>query len=405
MGYVLRCMRVFTLILLLKCAPHISAAQTIPTKGTDATLDVATWNIEWFGDDGESRGPSNDAGQMANVQAVIEQADIDLWGVQEIADAQDFETLLDALGDGYDGMLATQSGDLRVGFIYKTDLFSDVVFQHILTTSNFFFAGRPPLQITATARVVGAVRRITFIVLHMKCCSDEESYNRRTEAAQVLKDHIDDSQFDQEPVVILGDFNDGLTQSIHARQTSPYDIFLQDTNNYFFPSLRLEQAGQGTFCNNDSCTITGSILDHILISDELIPVYEIDSAAPFDELATNIGSYAVTTSDHLPVLARFHLGVEVAVETEETPMTLIEPAYPNPFFHRATLTYTLPRAADVRVEVFDLLGRRVRFLADGFRNAGVHRTTFDAGDLPSGLYLIRFSAGGVVDMQRVVRVR
>ncbi len=389
-------------LLLLTTLPAL--AQTIPAKGTEATLDVATWNIEWFGH--ASNGPSDDAQQIANVQTVIEQADIDLWGVQEIADPEDFEALLDALGDGYDGVLATQSGTLRIGFIYKTDVFSDVVFEHILTTSNYFFAGRPPLQMTATARVAGAVRRITFIVLHMKCCSDEESYNRRTEAAQALKDHIDNSQFDQEPVVILGDFNDGLTRSIHAGQTSPYDIFLQDTNNYFFPSLRLEQAGLGTFCNNDSCTITGSILDHILISDELIPVYEIDSAAPFNELATNIGSYAVTTSDHLPVLARFHLGVEVAVETEETPMTLIvQPAYPNPFFQRTTLTYTLPRAADVHVEVFDVLGRRVQILADSFRNAGTHRVAFDAGDLPSGLYVIRFSAGGFVDGQPVVRVR
>ena len=134
-------------LLLLTTLPAL--AQTIPAKGTEATLDVATWNIEWFGDDGENRGPSNDAGQIANVKAVIEQAEIDLWGVQEIADPEDFEALLDALGDGYDGVLATQSGTLRIGFIYKTDVFSNIVFQHILTTASFDFAGRLPLQMAS----------------------------------------------------------------------------------------------------------------------------------------------------------------------------------------------------------------------------------------------------------------
>ena len=402
MRYVLPCRFVLTLIVLLKFAPQVSA-QTIPAKGTEATLDVATWNIEWFGH--ASNGPSDDAGQIANVKAVIEQADIDLWGVQEIADPQDFEALLDALGDGYDGVLATQSGTLRIGFIYKTDVFSNIVFQHILTTASFAFAGRLPLQMAADVTFGNTTRRLTFIVLHMKAFSDQASYNRRVDAAQRLKEHIENTQLDQEPVIILGDFNDELTQSIHAGQPSPYDDFLQDTNNYFFPSLRLEEAGLGTFCGNNTACSTASTIDHILVTDELVSFYETDSADRFDELLQAIPSYVFSTSDHLPVFARF-FGISTAVEAGDAPEAVaVQPAYPNPFFQSTTLTYTLPRAAEVRVEVFDVLGRRVQILADGFRNAGVHRMTFEAGDLPSGLYLIRFSAGGVIDVQRVVRVR
>ncbi len=154
---------------------------------------------------------------------------------------------------------------------------------------------------------------------------------------------------------------------------------------------------------------TASTIDHILVTDELVSFYESDSADRFDELLQGIPSYVFSTSDHLPVFARFRFDTDTTntvVEAEEAPEAVaVEPVYPNPFLDRATLTYMLPRAADVRVEVFDLLGRRVRLLADGFRNAGDHRVTFDAGDLPSGLYLIRFSAGGVVDVQRVMRVR
>ena len=402
MHYLLRCLLISSWILILQIAPQFAKAQTIPARGTEATLEVATWNIEWFG---HANGPADDAGQMANVKAVIEQADIDLWGVQEIADEQDFEALLDALGDGYDGALATQSGTQRIGFIYKTDVFSNIVFQHILTSATFAFAGRPPLQMAADVTFGGTTRRLTFIALHMKCCGDQASYNRRIDAAQQLKNHIDLTQLDTEPVIILGDFNDELTRSTHAGQTSPYDIFLQDAANYFFPSLRLEQDGLGTFCTNNLCTTTGATIDHILISDELIPDYETDSAARFDEVAANIGSYGLTTSDHLPVFARF-FGASTAVEAEEMQEAIaVSPAYPNPFAQRATLAYRLPRPAEVRVEVFDLLGRRVQTLADGFRSVGAHRVTFDAAELPPGLYLIRFSARGVVAVQRVVRMR
>ena len=262
---------------------------------------------------------------------------------------------------------------------------------------------------TADVTFGETTRRLTFIVLHMKCCGDESSYNRRVDAAQRLKDHLDNTQLDQQPVVILGDFNDELTQSIRAGRPSPYDPFLQDTNNYFFPSLRLEEAGLGTFCGNNTTCSTASTIDHLLVTDELVSFYETDSADRFDELLQGIPSYVFSTSDHLPVFARFRFDTDTtvtAIEADETPEAVaVQPAYPNPFFQSTTLTYTLPHAAEVRVEVFDVLGRRVHLLADGFQSAGTHRVAFDAGDLPSGLYVIRFSAGGFVDGQPVVRVR
>src|SRR5690606_25871927 len=57
----------FFLLCFLLTLPAL--AQNIPVKGSGATLDVATWNIEWFG---AANGPSNDALQLANVAAVIE---------------------------------------------------------------------------------------------------------------------------------------------------------------------------------------------------------------------------------------------------------------------------------------------------------------------------------------------
>ena len=54
----------------------------------------------------------------------------------------------------------------------------------------------------------------------------------------------------------------------------------------------------------------------------------------------------------------------------------------------------LPRASHVRIDVFDLAGRRIRTLVDGDREPGVHAVPFEPGtSASSGVYFVRMSAG------------
>jgi hypothetical protein len=66
--------------------------------------------------------------------------------------------------------------------------------------------------------------------------------------------------------------------------------------------------------------------------------------------------------------------------------------YPNPFVRTTKIAYELPEAASVRLEVFDVLGRRVRTLVDGEQSAGWHTVEFVAEGLASGVYLYRLTA-------------
>jgi hypothetical protein len=79
--------------------------------------------------------------------------------------------------------------------------------------------------------------------------------------------------------------------------------------------------------------------------------------------------------------------------------------YPNPFNPTTKISYTLPRDADVSLVVFDVLGREVLKLMSGVQPAGRYEVTFDARDLPSGLYLYRLEAGGFVETKSMVLLK
>lgn len=80
--------------------------------------------------------------------------------------------------------------------------------------------------------------------------------------------------------------------------------------------------------------------------------------------------------------------VEVAVGVPEA--FALSDVYPNPFNPRAQFTLAVAAAQHVRVEVFDVRGRQVALLHDGFLEADrTHRFTLEAGSLPSGVYFYR----------------
>jgi hypothetical protein len=79
--------------------------------------------------------------------------------------------------------------------------------------------------------------------------------------------------------------------------------------------------------------------------------------------------------------------------------------YPNPFNATTIITFALPVATPVSLALYDLSGRQVRTLVEGNRLAGVHRTTLNASELPSGLYFVRLETSDRVFTQKVMLIR
>ncbi|HET6566699.1 MAG TPA: FlgD immunoglobulin-like domain containing protein, partial [Rhodothermales bacterium] len=137
------------------------------------------------------------------------------------------------------------------------------------------------------------------------------------------------------------------------------------------------------------------------------------------------GEYVALTGGHFATEAGGHGAVRhytVVVGTEafaESALGLdpsapkefgIEPSYPNPAESDATIRYYVPHTSTVHLQIFDLLGRRVRVLASGEQEPGVltaHWDTRDDSGVPvaSGVYFCRMTADGFSDTIQILVVR
>jgi hypothetical protein len=79
--------------------------------------------------------------------------------------------------------------------------------------------------------------------------------------------------------------------------------------------------------------------------------------------------------------------------------------YPNPFNPSTTIKYDLPRASQVSLTVYDVLGREVSALVNDRRDAGVYEVKFDGSNLASGVYYYRLQAGSFVQTKKLLLLR
>ncbi|MCB2199714.1 T9SS type A sorting domain-containing protein [bacterium] len=110
----------------------------------------------------------------------------------------------------------------------------------------------------------------------------------------------------------------------------------------------------------------------------------------------HLDSLRFDCNDPAPIPEAIELRGNVSAATPDLPDQGSLPAtfkvtapYPNPFNPSTRFQVELPRPGLLRVEVFDLLGRRVVSLHEGRATADVHNFTFDGSSYPSGLYFIR----------------
>ncbi len=125
-------------------------------------------------------------------------------------------------------------------------------------------------------------------------------------------------------------------------------------------------------------------------------------------------SYDLSAGEAITLEAADSTGLKLAVGSssyiqdqmeEILPDEVTLTSYPNPMGQQATLEYTLPEATDVRIAIYDMLGRRVAVLEEGRKEAGRHAIKLGARRLSSGVYFGRLAADGETRTQKITVIR
>ncbi len=98
---------------------------------------------------------------------------------------------------------------------------------------------------------------------------------------------------------------------------------------------------------------------------------------------------------------------EVSKDRDETLPTdfQLQQNYPNPFNPATVIQYHLPSDGHVSLLVYDVLGRIISVLVDEWREAGIYSVSFDASNLPGGMYIYRYRTESNVDNKRMLYVK
>lgn len=83
----------------------------------------------------------------------------------------------------------------------------------------------------------------------------------------------------------------------------------------------------------------------------------------------------------------------------------LEQNYPNPFNPVTTINYSLEKTDHVELAIFNQIGQEVEKLVNGVKPAGQYRVTFEAKDLPSGIYFYRLKAGNFEQMKKMILIK
>ena len=122
------------------------------------------------------------------------------------------------------------------------------------------------------------------------------------------------------------------------------------------------------------------------------------------EAALQVFDAATDAVVEVPLSLTVTEGTDAEEEGAE-PEAVALSVYPNPSAGSATVALTLAEPSEVRVAVYDVLGREVAVLHEGRFSAGSHRLVFDGAELPSGLYLVGVESNGFSATRRVTLMR
>lgn len=356
--------------------------------GTDQTLEIVTWNLEWFPKEGQLT--------VNNVKQILDALDVDIVAFQEIDELDYFDDLVDGL-EGYESQYVEDEYYSGLAYIYKTSTIDPISVFEVYPDEWREFP-RAPLVFQFN------YQNQLYIVInnHLKCCGDGvinfadawDEEKRRVDANILLEELVSD-YFPTDKVFIVGDMNDLITETSSA---NVFQVFLSKPEEYLFADMEI---AQGT-SEDWSFPSWPSHLDHILICSELFPEFYQEETVtqvlkPDEFMNGGWDEYDDEITDHRPVGIKL-ISQAVGVYDEDALYNF--QIYPNPADKMSKITFSETEEA-ISLSILNPNGRLIQNFA---LKSKTHSFQLRTNEFTNGLYFLEvtYKSGRVSRSKLVV---
>ncbi len=150
---------------------------------------------------------------------------------------------------------------------------------------------------------------------------------------------------------------------------------------------------------NDSIKMMYWINDTLKLS-EILPSFPFESE--FNYLSPQSGEGTAWFDD----ISVNSISTNVGIDNPLLPTSfLLEQNYPNPFNPTTVISYSLHVNSWVNLKVYNTLGQEMAVLVDDMQDAGYKSVAFNAGGLPSGVYMYRITAGTYTSVKKMIIIQ
>ena len=263
---------------------------------------------------------------------------------------------------------------------------------------------------------------------HLACCNNDES--RQYDADEFVSNWRDWRENDNgpftltegTPFVYVGDFNlvgyrqqlTTFTEGDIEDENTFGDDYNLDWDNTSIADLfsRHSHIRMGYTWRWDNSSFSPGKLDYVLYTDSVLDTSKhfvfntltMDSASLAEYGLEAMDSY--NSSDHSPRVLDIKIPADVEIGEAVIPKNIkISAPYPNPFNPQTAIQIELNENMHLYAAVFDINGRVVKQLINGYLQKGNHEITFNNKGLTSGIYFIRIVGEGIQHTSKVVLLK
>jgi endonuclease/exonuclease/phosphatase family metal-dependent hydrolase len=263
---------------------------------------------------------------------------------------------------------------------------------------------------------------------HFSCCdNDDDRQEQVDELVRVLREwrlndngpfdlpegtpmfHVGDFNFvgyrEQIETVTAGDIQDeatyGIDHPLDWDGTAITDLFSRHTHKRMAYTWR-----------SDGSSFNPGKLDYVLYTDSNLSIlnhFVLNTLAMPDSVLNEWELEAEDTneaSDHLPRIVDFMVSdLGISGELILPQQYILSHPYPNPFNPQVIIPITLARKAHLQLHIYDIHGRLVISLADDVLPAGKKLFSWDGSQNPSGVYIVRYQAGHIMQTEKIILLK